>query len=295
MSRPRFVSYAIMVRLLTMSIVWLVLLIWFLNAYRANCASSLLVLAMLSSFMLLAGIEKSFLHRRALFTECLCDDERLFDLFHNRILMTFRETAVALLLGGLMMVGALVFEPRQWSLLFIDLLLLSLLIPRLVSAMSNQVRDEYRFAMARQWATWLSVLLLWGEAVMVLIISPPEYYVGMRWQEVVTYGVRQPEVACPLVAYAAQIYMVGLALAMWSVQNASRVLNDPTQAVMAWIGFLTLFGFTFAMALAFSRALIGVMGRPWEMWRRPSKQPPVNPGDSPTPKGPRSVARADAP
>jgi len=250
---------------------------------------------MLSSFMLLAGIEKSFLHRRALFNECLHDDDRLFDLFHNRILMTLRETTVAIVLGGLMMVGALIFEPRQWSLLFIDLLLLSLLIPRLVNAMSNQVRDEYRFAMARQWATWLSVLLLWGEAVMVLIISPPEYYVGMRWQEVVTYGVRQPDAACPLVAYAAQIYMVGLALAMWSVQNASRVLNDPTQAVMAWIGFLTLFGFTFAMALAFSRALVGVMGRPWEMWRRPRKQPPANPGDSPTPKGPHSVTNADAP
>jgi hypothetical protein len=59
---------------------------------------------------------------------------------------------------------------------------------------------------------FVSLLLLWGEAVMVLTISPSEYYVGMRWQEVVTYGVRQPDVACPLVAYAAEIYTVGLAL-----------------------------------------------------------------------------------
>jgi hypothetical protein len=295
MPRSSFFSYALIVRLLTMSIVWLLLLIWFLNAYRANCGVSLLVLAMFSGFMLLAGIERSFLHRRALFNECLHDDNRLFDMFYNHILMTLREIGYALVLGVLLMVGTLVFEPRQWSILFIDLLLLSLLIPRLVNAMSHQVRDEYRYAMARQWATWLSLLLLWGEAVTALLISPPEYYVGMRWQEVVTYGVTQPEVACPLVADAAQIYAVGLALAMWSVQNASRVLNDPTQAVMAWIGFSTLFGLTFAMALAFSRALVGVMGRPWEQWRRPVKQPPAKPSETATPNAPRAVTNAAQP
>lgn len=270
MPRPRLISYAIVVRLLTMMIVWLFLLVWFLNAYRANCAASLAALGMLTAFLLVAGIERSFLLRRALFNECLSSEGRLFNLFYNRIFITIRETMYAFVLAAFLLASSLVFEPRQWSLLFIDLLLLALLIPRLTESMAKYVHQEYRYALARQWATWLSVLLLWGEAVMALTISPPEYYGGMRWQEVVTYGVSEPEVACPLVAELARIYMVGIALAIWSVQNVSRLINDPTQAIMIWVGFVTLFGFTFMMALAFSRALAGVMGRPWEMWRKPA-------------------------
>jgi hypothetical protein len=50
------------------------------------------------------------------------------------------------------------------------------------------------------------------------------------------------------------------------MQNGARVANDPTQSVMLWVGWGSLLGFTFLTALAYSRALIGVMGRPWEMW-----------------------------
>jgi hypothetical protein len=35
---------------------------------------------------------------------------------------------------------------------------------------------------------------------------------------------------------------------------------------MVWVGLTTLIGFTFLVALAYSRALVGVMARPWEMW-----------------------------
>lgn len=267
MSRPKLISYAVLVRLLTMSIVWLLLLVWFLNAYRAPCRGALVVFVLLAAILLVAGTERSYFHRRALFNECLRSEGRLFAIFHNRILLTARETLYSGVLALLLMTAALLFEPRQWSLLFADLLLLTLLIPRLARAMGNEVRDEYRYAMARQWAMWISVLLLWSEAVLVLVFSPAQDFVGMRWQEVVTFGVAVPEVHCPPMHAAAEIYAAGQALAMWAVQNASRVSHDPTQAVMVWVGLVTLFGFTFLVALAYSRALIGVMGRPWEMWQ----------------------------
>jgi hypothetical protein len=60
---------------------------------------------------------------------------------------------------------------------------------------------------------------------------------------------------------------MGQALAIWAAQNASRVSHDPTQSVMVWVGFSVMFGLTFLMALAISRAFVGVMARPWEMWR----------------------------
>ena len=286
MPRPGFVSYAIVVRLMTMSIVWLSLLIWFLNAYRTGCGTALAVLALLALMILAAGIEQSFLHRRAIFKECVTEQDRLFDFFYNRVVMMLYQTSLALFLGVMLLVGALTFEPRQWSLLFIDLLILTLLIPRLAKGMGEQIRDEYRYAMARHWGMWFSVVLLWGEAIMVLTLSPSENYLGQRWQEVVTYGVTPPEVFCPHVADLANVFVVGQALAIWAVQNASRVFNDPTQAVMVWVGFFTLVSFSFLVAVAYSRALIGVMARPWEMWSlsatsRPKPQPDLDPETRP--------------
>jgi hypothetical protein len=267
MIRPKMMTYAVLIRLLTMSIVWLTMLVWFLNAYRANCATGVGIFIVLALILIVAGTERSYFHRRALFNECLHHEGRLFHIFHNRILLTVRETLYGAVLALFLMISSLLFEPRQWSLLFADLLVLTLLIPRLAIAMGNEIRDEYRFALARQWSMWISVVLLWGEAVLVLVFSPPEDYFGMRWQEVVTYGVAEPEVLCPLLKSATEVYAVGQALAIWAVQNAGRVINDPTQSVMVWVGLTTLLGFTFLVALAYSRALVGVMGRPWEMWQ----------------------------
>lgn len=265
--RRKEIDYAVIIRLLTMSIVWLTLMVWFLNAYRISCGPALAIFVVLGLVLLVAGLERSYFHRRALFNECLFKKGRLFHVFHSRVLITLREVVFAGALALLLMVGPLLFEPRQWSLLFADLLLLALLVPRLAAAVGEEVRAEYRFVMARQWAMWISVALLWGEALAVLILSPPEDYVGMRWQEVVTYGVAAPDVACPLLGSAAEAYASGQALAMWAVQNVGRVINDPTQSLMVWVGLAALIGFSFLVALAYSRALVGVMGRPWEMWR----------------------------
>jgi hypothetical protein len=267
MPRPRFATYAIVIRLLTMSIVWLSLLVWFLNAYRTSCGVALAVWGVLGIILLGAGTERAYFHRRALFNECVLRKGRLFPIFHNRILILLREAAYAALLALILLVSALVLEVRQWSLMIADILLMGLLIPRLSKALEAEMRDAHRFAVARQWAMWISVLLLWADAVMVLTMSPREDFVGMRWQEVVTYGVTVPDVQCALIGAVARIYVVGQALAIWAAQNASRVMHDPTQSVMVWVGFVTLFGFTFLAALAFSRALVGVLSRPWTMWR----------------------------
>ncbi|ESQ16790.1 MAG TPA: hypothetical protein DDY14_03525 [Chromatiaceae bacterium] len=291
MTRPRLINFAVIIRVLTMSIVWLVLLSWFLNAYRSGCGTALLVFAVISLFLLMAGFEAAFLRRRALYNEFVSDDDHVFDLFHNLILTGLRELIFGLILAMFLLIGVLVFEPRQWSLLFADLLVMTLLIPRFALSMSNRVREPYRFAMARQSAMWLSILLLWSEALMVLTLSPREHYIGMRWQEVVTYGVAQPDLSCPIVAQLANIFVVGQALAMWAVQNATRVMNDPTQAIMVWVGFFILFSFTFMVARAFSQALIGVMGRPWELWSSPTKNAAYDAAATPSTKRTKRTRR----
>lgn len=264
--RQGFMSYAVLLRLGTMSIVWLLLLVWFLNAYRMGCLLAFGAFALLFAALVIAGTERSLFHRRAMFEECLTQEGRLFSLLYSRVLLVIGAIISAAGLTLVLLSGALLFEPRQWSLLFADLLLLTLLIPRLVNAIGAEVRPQYRYAVARQGAMWVSLALLWGEAALVLAFTPPQDFSGMRWQEVVSYEVAPPDVLCPLMQALAEGYAVGQGLAIWSVQNAGRALNDPTQAVMVWVGFTALIGFPYLIALAYSRALIGVLGRPWQFW-----------------------------
>jgi uncharacterized protein YhhL (DUF1145 family) len=266
MSKTGLIRYAPMMRLMTMAIVWLVLLVWHFNAYRADCAVSLGVLAVLSLFVAGAGVERAALLRRALLDDRTNDQaERLRVLLDSRTVMVLREGGVALVLAVILLVVSLSFEPRQWSVLFIDLLLLALLIPRMSEALDDRVPARFRYAIARRRAMWLSVLLLWGEALMVLMFSPPEDYFGLRWQEVVSYGVVRPDASCAMLGQAAEVLSTGRALAIWAVQNGARVLNDPSQAIMVWIGYGSLFAVSLLVALAYSRALVGVMARPWEL------------------------------
>ena len=260
-------SYAVVMRLLTMLIVWLTLLVWVFNANRAGCIASAAVLALMTGMIFITGSERSHLLRRALLAEASQGGGRLLAVVHSHLPVLLRDTVSAALLAVVLLASALTFEPRQWSILLADLLLLTLLIPRLSRIMRGEVRSEYRYALARQWAAWISVLLLWSEAVLSLVFYPPADYIGMRWQELVTYNLSMPDAGCPLVQTAAQIFVTCQAIAIWALQNTSRFAHDPTQSIMLWVGYAALAGFTFLTALAYSRALIGVMGRPWEMWR----------------------------
>lgn len=266
MTRQGLMNYAVLVRLLTMSIIWMVLLVWSLNAYRLNCWFAVLIFLVLFGTMLIAGSERALFHRRAMFEECLTREGQLFNLLYSRVLLTGKAALAAMGLALVLMAGAPLFEPRQWSLLFADLLLLTLLIPRLVNAIGAEVRPQYRYAVARQGALVVSLALLWSEAALVLAVTPPHDFSGLRWQEVMSFEVAHPEVHCALMRGFAEVYAGGQVLAIWSVQNALRAVHDPTQSVMLWVGFAALVGFPYLIALAYSRALIGVLGRPWVFW-----------------------------
>jgi hypothetical protein len=282
MPRPGLMSYAIITRLLTMTIIWLLMLVWVLNAYRAEC---LVVAAMLLPFcavIFIAGNEHSQLMRRALYGETTRSKGWLFRLVYNRVLITGRDLIVALALGVVLLATALTFTHRHWSVLFADLLLLTLLLPRIQRALNKEIRPVYRYAMSRQQALWVSTLLLWAQIAILQIYFPPSEYIGMRWQEVVTYNLSMPEVGCGALEAVARVVVTGQAIATWSVQNSARVARDPTQFAMLWVGYSTLIGFSFLIALAYSRALIGVMSRPWEMWQtgRHADATPAETGDA---------------
>jgi hypothetical protein len=214
MPRPSLISYAVIMRLLTMLIVWLTLLVWVFNAHRAGCALTGLIAVLLGGIIFIAGNERSHLIRRALLTETAQRGGRFYRALYNGLLISVRDVIISVALAVVLMASALTFAPQQWSILFADLLFLTLLIPRLARAMRQEVRAEYSYAVARQWAIWISVLLLWLEAVLSLALYPPADFTGMRWQEVVSYNMRVPDAACGLLQQAIDVFVTGQAIAI---------------------------------------------------------------------------------
>jgi hypothetical protein len=250
-----------------MTIVWLLLFAWHLNAHRLDCNLALALIGLFTLVLLLSGTETAYARRRAFLSEHLEPKGFLFRALRRNIALTGAEALKSAALALILVVGALTLAPRQWSLMFAAVLLLGLLLPRLHGVLAGQVREEYLYATARRWAMWVSTTLLLLESVFVLFFSATENFVGLRWQEVITMGAAQPDALCDGIASLARVTSAIGALGIWSVQNLGRSMNDLPQALMAAMGMVASITLSFLIAYAYSRALVGVVSRPWTMWR----------------------------
>lgn len=260
-------TYSDIPRLLTMTIIWLLLLVWYLTAYRVDCFVALGLLALLTLILFVSGTEIALKRRRVFLTECMEPQSFLFRLFRRRYLLFAFQLLTSAALALLLMVSTLDFAPRHWSLIFANVLLLGLLLPRFNAILTGQVREEYRFVTSRRWALWVSTTLLSIEALIVFLFADGRNFMGLRWQEVITYGASDCDVLCAPVASIAAILSALDALGQWSVQNLARSLHDLPQALIASMSIAASIGLLFLLAYAYSRALIGMVGRPWTMWR----------------------------
>lgn len=266
-------TYSDIPRLVTMAAVWLLMLAWQFSAAHLGCPAALALLGVFTLLILLSGAETALARRRILLRECIDSGGRLHRVLRRRYVLLAVQVLKSGGLAVFLCVSVLGFTVRQWSLLFADVLLMGLLLPRFYLVFKDQVREDYRYAMARRWAVRVSTLLLWSEAMVVLLFSATQDYMGLRWQEVITYAGSAPEVRCGALRDLSVLSAAVEALGHWSVQNLARSLQDLPQALMAFVSLLASAGFALILAYAYSRALIGAVARPWAMWRLPLHAP----------------------
>lgn len=265
--------YSLVVRFGTMMIAWLSLLAWHQYAAALDCSAIAAYLAALTLLLVMSGSEYAYARRRAFLNEYLFPGSWLFHLLDGRLAILVRELLKSALLALVLLIGSLLLEPRQWSLLLADAVVLSLILPRFMAGFGDVVRDEYRYVLARRWAIWISSLLLWFESLLVMLFNPGTEYLGLRWQEVISYGTATPRLACPWLGETA--HAVGLldVLGIWAAQNASRQVQDPAQLVMIGLGWCVALGLAFAFAWAYSQVIVGTLTRPWASWRNMPRAP----------------------
>lgn len=249
--------------LLRLLVVWIGLFGWALAADRLPCPLAALALAAVAGLIARSGIESTLVRRRAFAGQYLVPGGLLYRLLTGRVLILIRQGAQGLALGLLLLVGALVLAPADWALLLADGFLFAVLVAGLTRLLGRQVRGEYRQPLARHWAMRLNAVLLWLAWASLMAFTPQANYAGLGWEEVLAFSAAQPAVACDPIAMLARLASVSSALALWAAQHLLGGLRDATQVLLAWAVFLGAFGASLLLAAAYSRALAGVLARPW--------------------------------
>jgi hypothetical protein len=260
-------------RLASMALVWLVLLAWHIAGPHIGWVGNALFVILISIPVAMSGAETAFYRRHAFRREYLKPDNWLHRLMGMEPLILGWEAIKALALTLLLMIGTLTLDMLGWSLLLAVVLVLSLLMPRLPGLLHGVVRPPYIYAMARRWAIWLSTSLLWLEAIVVLLSAGDDYR-GLSWWQIVDYATRPVGVECQngLVCTLLRLDTGVDTVASWSVNVLLKPVYVAADSIAAAMALCCILAFWLLMALAYSRALMGMMARPLEIWRpRPGR------------------------
>ena len=244
---------------------WCILLAWHWTAARVECIGSALFLIPLWAALSLAASEVAIFKRYAFIAQYLRSEGVLARLLKRKTLLLAWQSTKALFFTLVLLVSTVLFDIGQWLVLLADIVVMVILVGVFAWLLRGEVKPSYRDPLARYWAHWVNTILLWIASVLVMFYSAHDNYTGMPWEEVVHFSALNNEVACDALAVLVRINAVSEALMWWSAQNFMTGWEQPAQRLLAWVAFLALFGVSFLIAWAYSRALTGVLSRPWKL------------------------------
>lgn len=258
-------AYAMLSCIAPMSAIWCGLLAWQWAASRLGCIASVLCVLPLWGILTLAASEVALLRRYAFIAQYLRPQGMLARLLRRKTVLLLWQGTKALFLALVLLVSALLFEGGQWRVLLADIVLMATLVGVIGALLHGEVKPDYSEPLARHWAHWVNAIVLWLTSVVLTFFSAHEDYTGMVWEEVVRFGASKVTVACDALAVLARINAVSEALAWWGAQNVLSGWERPAQVLMAWTAFIASFGVSFLIAWAYSRALAGILSKPWRL------------------------------
>lgn len=244
--------------------VWCGLFAWSRFAGSLECLGSMLFILPLWAAIGFSISEVALFKRQAFIAQYLRPEGLLARLLWRRTLLLLWQGIKALFLTLILLVNALLFGVSQWLLLLADGVLMSALVATIGRFLVGEVNPVYRGALARYWAHWANTLVLWSVSVLAMFYSTHENYVGMSWEAVVRFSASRVMVACDALGVLVRVNAVSEALVWWGAQNYFAGWEDAVRAVVVWLVFIASFAVSFVAAWAYSRALVGVVSRPWQ-------------------------------
>ena len=243
--------------------VWGGLLGWWWLSDRIGCAGSALFLVPLWAVLTFVGSELPLLSRSSFVRHYLQPEGWLARWLKRRLWLLTWQGAKALALTLLLLVSALSFDAAQWLVLLGDIFLVVTLLVLADWVLEGELNPSCEGPLTRNWVHRVNVVLLWVALVAVMFFTAHEDYRGMAWEEAASLSALEVKVGCDALAVLARINAVGGTLQWWAAQNLFGRIGDPGEILMAWTLFLVAFGVSFLVAWSYSRALIGVLTRPF--------------------------------
>lgn len=153
----------------------------------------------------------------------------------------------------------------EWLVLAADVLLLLLLLGAMDQLFDHEAASAYARPLARVWTHRINAAALWVALLAVNFYTPHPDYRGMSWDQVAHTAAAQVDCNCDVAATLGRFDAVVQSLAWWAAENFLSNLAETRERYAAWMAFLATFGISFLVAWSYSRALIGILARPWHI------------------------------
>lgn len=267
-------KYQMLPRLTSMLLIWALLLGWQISAPHLGDVGIALFLFLLVAPVTMSGAEVAFGRRYAFRSEYLTGEGWISRLMGLEPVVFAVEFGKALVLTLVLMTFALSLDLHGWAVLLLDVLILSLLMPRLPGLLAASVKPTYLFLLARRWAIQFNTLLLWLESMAVLLLRGGGDYRGLAWAEVLRYSMPDGQLQADGVVDAMlRIYAGAEGLTLWTLWVLGDSTAEPARRIAAALLLIAAACIWYLIALAVSRALIGTLARPLAIWRpRPQRR-----------------------
>lgn len=250
------------VSIAAMAGLWLLLAAWSMYSSQLGCLASGSLVLLVSLAILAAGAEGRLLRRHA-FARAYLARRGLLSYWLSRysllaLWLGIRAVALALLLvASLPLLGRV-----QWLILLVDVVIFAAVVHALRLLLRNEVRAGYLTPLAHGWTQQVNALIVWIALVVSLIFGERTDLGALGVIDAVRHGAASVELGCDALAVLARAAAAGESALWWSAQQLFVGLEDSTQRLLAWAGFVAVFGASFLFAWAWSRALGGVLARP---------------------------------
>jgi hypothetical protein len=244
---------------------WLLLAAWSMHSDRLGCLAGGSLVLVLGLAILSAGAEARLLRRHAFARAYLARRGLLSRWLSRYTLLTLWLGIRALALALLLVATLPLLGPVQWLILLGDVLVFAAVVRALRLLLRSEVRGGYLGPLAHAWAHRVNALLVWIALVVSLMFGERADLATVGVIDAVRHGAASVELGCDVLAVLARAAAAGESALWWAAQQLFAGLEDPTRRLFAWAGFIAVFGASFVFAWAWSRALGGLLARPWRL------------------------------
>ncbi|MCB1858153.1 MAG: hypothetical protein KDI63_07770 [Gammaproteobacteria bacterium] len=243
----------------------LILFAWQQFSAQLGCLASLLFIVPVWGAISLSLCEGALLRRRVFVNQYLEPGSLLARWLSRGLILLLWQGVKGMVLTIALFIALLTANQALWVLLLADIPVVLILTGVLTRVLHTQIKSQVLQPLVRVWVQPINSLLLWLLSVCLMLLSEREDFGAIAWSDAVGYSASQVAAQCDFFQVLGRAAAVWDTSAWWAAQHLMAGVEKPWLALVGWLSFLSMFAASLVTAWAFSRALLGVISKPWRI------------------------------